>query len=489
VIAPGTVLGGKYVVERVLGEGGMGMVVAATHKSLGHKVAIKMMLPQAAAHPEMLARFEREARAAAGLSSEHAARVTDVGHFDDGMPYMVMEFLEGEDLEHGIARQKQLPIADVIRYYIQSCIGLHDAHTAGIVHRDVKPSNIFLARRPSGRVVVKILDFGIAKAAVSMTDPSLTRTTAMMGSPLYMSPEQLANAKGVDHRTDVWSLGAAFYEAVCGQPAFPADTLALLHAMILTQEPVRPSRLRRDIPPELEMVLLTSLEKDPAKRYSSMQAVQRELERLEQRLAGMRPLVDSDPAHMVTAMPATVEAPVFSETMGSAPRRSVAPPAQAPVVASAFASPLSGTAAPTSQTYGDAPVRRRARSAAVVVVAGLALLGAVAFGVTRALTPAPVEPARAAAAPAAPAPTPSDAPVHTEPAPLVERVAEPPAPRAPEPSGETKRGAARPRAKAAPAAPAPLAPAVVAPAPEPAPPAAEKPKKKKRHSLEPEVEE
>jgi serine/threonine-protein kinase len=486
MIAPGTVLGGKYVVERVLGEGGMGMVVAAVHKTLGHRVAIKMMLPQAVAHPEMLERFEREARAAAGLHSEHAARVTDVGQFDDGMPYMVMEFLEGEDLEHCIARQKQLPIAEVLRYYIQACIGLHDAHTAGIVHRDVKPSNIFLARRQSGRVVVKILDFGIAKAAASFTDASLTRTSAMMGSPLYMSPEQLANAKGVDHRTDVWSLGAAFYEAICGQPAFPADTLALLHAMILMQEPVRPSRLRADVPPELEMVVLNSLEKDPAKRYSSMQAVQRDLERLEQRLSGVKPLFDSDPANFATAVPATVEDPVFSETVGSGPHRSIPAPAPAPAL------PLSGTAVPTSQTYGDPPARRKA--SAPIVIGGLALLGAIAFGASKALAPAPAESPRAVDARAA---APTAAP--SEPMPLAEAEAVPPAPApsaeplVPEPAKGGKRNAAKPKglpeAAAAPAAQAVASPAPASPAPEPPPPAADAKKKKKRASLEPEVEE
>jgi serine/threonine-protein kinase len=315
MIAPGTVLGGKYVVERILGEGGMGMVVAATHQSLGHRVAIKTMLPQAAAHPDMLERFEREARAAAGLSSEHAARVTDVGHFDDGMPYMVMEFLEGEDLEHCIARQKPLPIADALRYYIQSCIGLHDAHTAGIVHRDVKPSNIFLAKRQSGRVVVKILDFGIAKGAVSVTDPSLTRTSNTMGSPRYMSPEQLANAKSVDARTDVWSLGATFYEALTGRPAFDAESLALLHVRIMTAEPTPARRLREAIPLELDAVLARCLAKDPSMRYPSMRGLQEDLERIELALAGVHTQPTSYPDLAPPPSSATGQASVFARTV------------------------------------------------------------------------------------------------------------------------------------------------------------------------------
>ena len=484
MIAPVTVLGGKYVVERVLGEGGMGMVVAATHQKLGHKVAIKMMLPQASAHPEMLARFEREAMAAAGLSSEHAARVTDVGHFENGMPYMVMEFLEGEDLEQCIARQRQLPIADVIRYYIQSCIGLGDAHTAGLVHRDVKPSNIFLARRQSGRIVVKILDFGIAKANLALSDASLTRTSAMMGSPLYMSPEQLANAKGVDQRTDIWSLGAAFYEAVTGQPAFPADTLALLHMKILSAEPVRPSAIRREIPPELEMVILGSLEKDPAKRYSSMQVVQRELERLEQRLSGVRPMFDSDPGNAFTALPATLEDPVFSNTFDSGPQ--VGLPAQASIPAArpapvASASPsVASTSSPISQTYGDPMAKPARRLAVPMIVAGLALAAGAAFLATRPGS-TPVPPAAAVSAPVAPEPAPPAVQPVTEPSVALSAPPEPTAPL-------RKRG--KHVTKGAAQAVEPSAPVAAAAAPPPTPArGAEEARKKKRTSLQPDLDE
>ena len=486
--APGTILDGKYVVERVLGEGGMGMVVAAVHRELGHRVAIKMMLPHAAEHPEMLSRFEREARAAAGLSSEHAARVTDVGRFDNGMPFMVMEFLEGEDLEQAIRRQKQLPIAEAVRYFIQACIGLHDAHTHGIVHRDVKPSNIFLARRPSGRVVVKILDFGIAKATLAQESHSLTRTSTVMGSPQYMSPEQLADTKSVDLRTDIWSLGAAFYEAVTGTQAFPAETLAQLHVKIITESPVRPTALRRECPPELEMALLNCLEKAPGQRYASMAALQRDLERVEMRLSSQAPLFDSSPELMRTELPSSPDLGALAGTRAPEP--------------AATADALSGTGLPTSKTFHDAPPASRSKSRVLpFALAGAAVLaGGVLLMRTRTVAP-PFVPAAVVEAPAVP------------------RIEAPPraAEEAPSvPALEVPREATMRKTDARDASHAPTAaPAVVAPvhAPRPAvpvatgaPPAgtraqaagsvapvrapieAEKPKKK-RSSLDPEVEE
>lgn len=484
MIVPGTILGNKYVVERVLGEGGMGVVVAALHQSLGHRVAIKMMLPEASGHPEMLARFEREARAAAGLSSEHVARVTDVGYFDNGMPYMVMEFLEGEDVEQCIRREKQLPVADAVRYFIQACIGLGDAHTHGLVHRDVKPSNIFLARRQSGRIVVKILDFGIAKAPLSPTNPALTRTTVTMGSPLYMSPEQLADAKSVDHRTDIWSLGAAFYEALTGQPAFLADTLALLHAKILMSDPAPPSSLRHGIPADLEMVLLNCLEKDAAKRYSSIAAVQRDLERIEERLSGARPLVDTGSAYAGTSIPPTVESPEFLETSVSNPRPSLAPSmALAPQGSAAPA--LRATADPSTQTYGDAPARKN-RSLGIFALGALGVLAvsAMVFLATRTpMQPSPAEKTAVAA------PRVSEPPPPLAVSAPAEEVAPAPALEVPAPA---KPASPSPRPRGVPAR-VPVVQPVAAPvgqtAAVPAPPAEKPTAKKKRTSLEPEAEE
>lgn len=298
MIAPGTVLGGKYLVERVLGEGGMGIVVAATHVELGHRVAIKTMKSEASAVPEVVARFEREARAVARLASEHTARVTDVGRFDDGSPFMIMEFLDGEDLAQRLAREGALRLDVALTLFLQCSIGLHDAHVMGLIHRDVKPSNIFLARRPSGRLVAKVLDFGIAKAMEGENghDHALTQTSSVMGSPQYMSPEQLTHVRNVDARTDVWSLGASFYEALTGAVAFPAKTLAELHVQILTATP-RPLReLRPDVPEELEAIVLKCLQREPENRFESMTDLHLALEAVRiERLEGTSSVVESGP--------------------------------------------------------------------------------------------------------------------------------------------------------------------------------------------------
>jgi serine/threonine-protein kinase len=492
-IEPGTVLAGKFIVERVLGEGGMGTVVAAIHAELGHRVAIKMMLPEAKGHPEMLARFEREARAAARLSSEHAARVTDVGRFDDGLPFMVMEFLEGEDLESTIARQKRLPIADVLRYFIQACIGLGDAHSHGIVHRDVKPSNLFLAQRPGGRLVLKVLDFGIAKANLSSTSPVLTRTSAQMGSPQYMSPEQLNDSKNVDLRTDVWSLGASMYEAVTGVPAFPATTLAALHVKIITENPVPPSRFRPDVPPELEAILLRCLEKDPERRFESLDRVQAELERLQIKISTSSGAVGAIPSEGASLPPAARATDGFAKTSaGTDPgvAYSFAASADAP-------SPFTGTEAPTSNTFGGIhPVKVAARRAPLAVVGSAVLAAVVALVAWRGAstgrpvvagesTSVPVSEARVAAPPFVDPPVNASAvvaePGRERPALVPVRDA-----RVDEPLAAAVGSSPRAEAKAArrsPAKAAPTSPGAAEPAKAPAA------KKRRSSVLDPELEE
>ncbi len=518
MIAPGTILGGKYVVERVLGEGGMGVVVAAKHAQLGHRVAVKMMLAEGLKNADALARFEREARAAAELASDHVARVTDVGHFDDGSPYMVMEYLEGEDLAARIQREGPMPVGDVVRLFIQACIGLGDAHEHGIVHRDIKPSNLFLASRRGGRVTLKVLDFGIAKANLTSSDHNLTRTSAMMGSPQYMSPEQLRDTKNVDARTDLWSLGASVYEALTGVPAFPAETLAELHVKILMEPPVPTFRLRPEVPLELDDIVMRCLAKAPGERFRSMHELQQALELAEQALAVPRVAFQSNPAFLETAVPTTehdtslakafeaASVPVHSAANAPPSRgapgaaRSL-PPAAAPVT-EPLAAPLAATASPISQTMGglteSAPlaspkprVALAAGAGAALVVALIALklatgggAGADAAGAAGSgtATPAPAlaEPRPAAvpsAIPAAPAPAPPSpneaaAPSVVEPtaAPAVAAAAPSPAPRG------AKKGS---KAAAAPAVKAPAA----APAPAEAP-AAPKPKKKSALDVE-----
>ncbi len=269
-VQPGEVLGGKFRVERVLGVGGMGVVVAATHLQLGQLVALKFMFRPATAHPEHVARFEREARAAVRLKSDHVAKVTDVGKLDDGAPYMVMEFLEGNDLDHHLERQGPLPVQLAVDFVMQACEAVAEAHSLGIVHRDLKPKNLFLTEKLGGKQVVKVLDFGISKMMDEAGDMSLTSTTQVMGSPNYMSPEQLRSARDVDARTDIWALGAILYELLTGRVPFPAESVTQLTAMVIADAPRPPSQLRPDLPRALEAVILKCLEKSREDRFATV---------------------------------------------------------------------------------------------------------------------------------------------------------------------------------------------------------------------------
>jgi serine/threonine-protein kinase len=268
-IIPGSVLAGKYRVERIIGQGGMGLVVEARHIALDERVALKFLLPEYAQHPEAATRFIREARAAAKIKSEHVARVSDVGNLDSGAPYMMMEFLEGADLSQTLEKLGVLPVEDAIDYIIQGCEAIAEAHTHGIVHRDLKPANLFLSKRPDGTPIVKVLDFGISKVIGGAVD-NLTKTTAAMGSALYMSPEQMQQTRAVDHRTDIYALGIALYELLAGKQPYYADTLPQLCAEILTGIPTPIRSTRAEIPEELALVMEKAYARDKAQRYQSI---------------------------------------------------------------------------------------------------------------------------------------------------------------------------------------------------------------------------
>jgi len=269
-VQPGDVIGGTYVIERLLGEGGMGAVYVAHEERLGRRVAIKVLLSAVADNPEAVARFEREARSAAALQSDHVTRVLSVGQLASGAPYIAMELLEGEDLATLLAKRGALAPLEVVELMLPVCEALTEAHALGIVHRDLKPANIFLARRPTGATTVKVLDFGISKSATASASPTLTKTTAVMGTPMYMSPEQLKEAKSVDGRADVWALGVVMYELLAGGPPFLSDALAELCAFILTMEPEPLVRRRPDLPPALGTIVHRCLEKDPARRFADV---------------------------------------------------------------------------------------------------------------------------------------------------------------------------------------------------------------------------
>jgi len=272
VIREGDVLAGKYRVEKVLGAGGMGVVVAAHHIGLDTKVAIKFLLPEMLGNRDAVARFATEARAAVRIKSEYVARVFDVGILETGAPYMVMEFLDGGDLAAWLEQRGWLPIDLAVEFILQVCVAVADAHALGIVHRDLKPANFFCVRRSDGQLSIKVLDFGISKVTGDSSGQvmSVTRTNSVMGSPLYMSPEQLRSPKDVDAQTDIWSIGASLYELLTGTAPFQGDTIAEL-AVRLASHPPPPLRvLRPEIPPVLEAVVLKCLERDRVKRYQNV---------------------------------------------------------------------------------------------------------------------------------------------------------------------------------------------------------------------------
>ncbi|WP_438037205.1 serine/threonine-protein kinase [Sorangium sp. So ce204] len=267
LVRPGQVIAEKYRVERVIGAGGMGVVVAATHLQLEERVAIKLLLPEAAKSRTLAERFVREARAAVKVKSEHVARVTDVGTLDSGTPYMVMEYLSGSDLADALRAGGPMTPQAAVEYVLQACEALAEAHAAGIIHRDLKPANLFLTRRADSSPCVKVLDFGISKVATGGSDPRITDTKAIMGSPLYMSPEQLKSSRDVDARTDIWSLGVILFELLTGAPPFDGATMPQLCVAIMQGIPSPLAAFRSDVPPALEAVIRKCLEKLPEQRY------------------------------------------------------------------------------------------------------------------------------------------------------------------------------------------------------------------------------
>jgi eukaryotic-like serine/threonine-protein kinase len=269
-VGVGSVLDGKYKVESVLGRGGMAIVVGARHETLGHRVAIKLLLPEIGASPAHAERVLREAKAAAGLTSENAVRVVDIGELDSGEPYIVMERLEGQDFAQLLKERRKLSVGEAASYLIQACEAIGEAHAKGIVHRDLKPSNLFLTKRPDGSALVKLMDFGISKVVSEEGEASLTRTQDSLGTPHYMSPEQLLTARDVDARTDVWALGVILYRLLTGEHPFNGETTPALHVAIASAPAPKLRAKREDAPAELEALVLRCLVKDRNKRLGSV---------------------------------------------------------------------------------------------------------------------------------------------------------------------------------------------------------------------------
>ncbi|MFO0660331.1 MAG: serine/threonine-protein kinase [Polyangiaceae bacterium] len=273
---PGSVIAGKYRVEEIIARGGVGVVLSAWHTILNQRVAIKFLLPNVSGKKDAAARFLREARAASRIQSEHVVRILDMGTHDSGAPFLVMEFLVGTDLSVLIRRRGRSRISDAVDYIIQTCEALAEAHALGIVHRDLKPANLFLTERPDGSPFIKVVDFGMSKALLpevmggASIEVSLTATSVSVGSPAYMSPEQVRSAKYVDSRTDVWSLGVILFELLAGRPPFEANNLFGICAKITADKPPMLRTLRSDVSEELEAIVMGCLTKDVNERIQNV---------------------------------------------------------------------------------------------------------------------------------------------------------------------------------------------------------------------------
>jgi eukaryotic-like serine/threonine-protein kinase len=364
----GSVLLGKYRVDAVIGRGGMGVVVKAWHLGLREEVAIKLLRDDVVLADETIARFLREAQAAVKLKSEHIARITDVGTFADGKPYMVMELLEGQDIGQLLTERGRLQPSLAIDLIIQACEALAEAHSLGIVHRDIKPANLFLTSHPDGSLLLKVLDFGISKAPAG-TELSLTQTWSMLGSPAYMSPEQMRSARDVDARTDVWSLGAVLYEAIEGHLPFPAESFSEMCVMVAVDPPVPMVAT----PPELAAIIARCLAKHPGERYASVAELGRELARLAREPAKAQILVDRmhrmlrrgtvrrTPPAGVPRASATMDAPAAGAPPIAAPGAGSVPTSRLPA-AIARSAGASIAAAPVFTAMGATPRRPLATS-------------------------------------------------------------------------------------------------------------------------------
>ena len=278
-VRAGQVVDRKYRVLGVLGAGGMGIVVSAMHIALDEPVALKFMtLADGRGDATARTRFLREAKAARKLTSAHVARVFDVGQLPSGEPYIVMELLKGSDLARHLRTHGRLSASDTVRYLLQICDAISEAHALGIVHRDLKPQNLFLTERPGGNPIIKVLDFGIAKSLeTTASDGSLTASQGVVGSPVYMSPEQLRASKHVDERTDIWSLGVIMFELLSGKVPFVGDSVVELGMRIMTVPAPSLVELRAEIPSGLADVVQRCLEKEPEKRFATIDSLARAL--------------------------------------------------------------------------------------------------------------------------------------------------------------------------------------------------------------------
>jgi eukaryotic-like serine/threonine-protein kinase len=437
-LPPGTVLAGKFRVVKPLGQGGMGAVYVVEHVITRHERALKILHPEMAANREVVERFLREASAAGHIGSEHIVETFDAGTLETGAPYIVMELLKGETLSDRLLRG-DLGLDELSEIFRQACAGVQAAHDAGIVHRDLKPENLFVAER-DGRPFVKILDFGISKFDPTRSgELSVTREGAALGTPYYMSPEQILGSRAVDHRTDVYALGVVLYECLTRKRPFEAETLPMLTVRIHEGHYVPVSALRPGLPSAVDAVIQRALARQPEERFQGV----------------------SDLAAAFAGVPALARGSIaFEKTAISGP-----PPAdpglQSAVRAeSAFGDPKLATSAlgVSVRSPGTSGAPRGRSGLAVGLGVALAAVAAVSVGLVLASRSSPSEapgaapepPHRAAATPAAPV-TASPAPVMPPPLPLEAPSAV--ASAAPRPGAATAKGPSKERPGAAGGAP------------------------------------
>ncbi len=346
----------------------MGVVVEARHLQLGQRVALKFLLSEECRSEEAVGRFLREGRAAVQITSEHVARVSDVGTLENGAPYIVMEYLEGEDLSEVLAARGTFAVREAVEYVLQACEAIAEAHALGIIHRDLKPANLFLSRRADGSPLIKVLDFGISKLDDDPQQISLTASTGAMGSPQYMSPEQMRSAKHVDRRTDIWALGTILFELVSGRPPFEADSLIGLCTLVATKDAPSLRTRCEDAPEGLDAAISKCLCREPAERYPTLAELAVDL----MPFAGQGGRMSAH--RIVSILKEAGLAEAVSVPSQSAPKVHLPVPAEGPVAIGQTAD------------FQPKPINKSARSIIVVSIglaAAASLVAAMWFGQTR----------------------------------------------------------------------------------------------------------
>jgi serine/threonine-protein kinase len=435
----GNVLNDTYRLVRVIGRGGMGNVYEAAHLRLPRSFAIKLLNPSLAQHPQSIERFRREAEIASSQGEEHIAEVVDFNTAEDGSPYLVMEYLAGEDLAARLRRRKRLTLKETARIVDHVAVALTAAHSRGIVHRDLKPENVFLCNRDGRDDFVKVLDFGISK--IRGAGSTATQAGAMLGTPNFMAPEQARGQSNVDHRADIFALGAIVYECLTGEMAFSGSNLAVVLDQICNGQPAPIRSLNAEVPEAVQKVVDQALAKQPEARFSTVGQFRVDF----LRAAGYRAV--HDPLVTVGVGGAPIAAPAIA---AAAP---AAPPVASAVPTLAMGPPTIPDAAPTTELTTGALGRartqpRRVWAVALAVVAFAGAAGATWFVTRRpaagpvaapqgpaspAVPPAPAVATAPAPPPTAPAPAPAPPPA-PEPAPLPAATPPPPPPPTPAPA-------------------------------------------------------